>query len=164
MVASFSPLASARASSGTTSSSMAPWPRPSPESSSRVSIKPRHSSLRCWRSPPASRATIIIMGTSTTLVGVLPNYQSVGIAAPVMLIALRMLQGLAIGGEYGGAVIYVAEHAPPSLRGRYTSWIQTTAPLALLLSLMVIMTCRAALGSASFESWGWRVPFLSSLV
>src|ERR1700751_3978926 len=106
--------------------------------------------------------TIIIMGISTTLVGVLPTYQSVGIAAPIMLIALRMLQGLAIGGEYGGAVIYVAEHAPPSMRGRYTSWIQTTAPLALLVSLTVIMICRAALGS-EFESWGWRVPFLISL-
>src|SRR5262250_3063555 len=82
-------------------------------------------------------ATIIIMGSSTTLVGVLPNYQSVGIAAPIMLIALRMLQGLAIGGEYGGAVIYLAEHAPASLRGRYTSWIQTTSTLALLLSLIV---------------------------
>jgi len=108
-------------------------------------------------------ATIIIMGTSTTLVGVLPNYRSIGIAAPILLIALRMLQGLAIGGEYGGAVIYVAEHAPPSLRGRYTSWIQTTATLALLLSLLVILACRAALGPA-FETWGWRVPFLISVV
>lgn len=100
-------------------------------------------------------ATIIIMGTATTLVGVLPTYHSVGIAAPMTLIALRMLQGLAIGGEYGGAAIYVAEHAPPSLRGRYTSWIQTTATLALLLSLIVIVACRWALGPA-FESWGWR--------
>jgi MFS family permease len=108
-------------------------------------------------------ATIIIMGTSTTLVGFLPTYQSVGIAAPIMLIGLRMLQGLAIGGEYGGAVIYVAEHVPSSLRGRYTSWIQTTATLALLLSLIVILVCRAALGSA-FESWGWRIPFLVSVV
>jgi len=108
-------------------------------------------------------ATIIIMGTSTTLVGVLPTYQSVGIAAPIMLIALRMLQGLAIGGEYGGAVIYVAEHAPSSLRGRYTSWIQTTATIALLLSLIIILACRATLGSA-FETWGWRIPFLISVV
>jgi MFS family permease len=107
--------------------------------------------------------TIIIMGTSTTLVGVLPNYQSVGIAAPLALIALRMLQGLAIGGEYGGAAIYVAEHAPPDARGRYTSWIQTTASLALLLSLIVILGCRAALG-ADFERWGWRIPFLISTV
>jgi len=108
-------------------------------------------------------ATIIIMGAATTLVGVLPNYQSIGMAAPVMLIALRMLQGLAIGGEYGGAVIYVAEHTPAHLRGRYTSWIQTTATLALLLSLMVILGCRAWLGPA-FESWGWRIPFLLSIV
>ena len=107
-------------------------------------------------------ATIIIMGTATTLVGVLPNYQSIGIAAPIMLIGLRMLQGLAIGGEYGGAVTYVAEHAPSALRGRYTSWIQTTATLALLLSLLVILGCRALLGSA-FDSWGWRVPFLLSV-
>jgi MFS family permease len=108
-------------------------------------------------------ATIIIMGTATTLVGVLPNYESIGIAAPIALIALRMLQGLAIGGEYGGAAIYVAEHAPPGERGRYTSWIQTTATLALLLSLIVILVCRAALGSA-FETWGWRIPFLLSTV
>jgi MFS family permease len=108
-------------------------------------------------------ATIIIMGTATTLVGVLPTYSSVGIAAPIALIALRMLQGLAIGGEYGGAAIYVAEHAPSGERGRYTSWIQTTATLALLLSLLVIMACRAALG-ADFETWGWRIPFLISTV
>jgi MFS family permease len=108
-------------------------------------------------------ATIIIMGTATTLVGVLPNYHSIGIAAPIMLIVLRMLQGLAIGGEFGGAVIYVAEHAPAALRGRYTSWIQTTAILGLLLSLLVILGCRALLGSA-FDSWGWRVPFLVSVV
>ncbi len=107
--------------------------------------------------------TIILMGASTTLVGVLPNYQSIGIAAPLLLITLRMLQGLAIGGEYGGAAIYVAEHAPDGLRGRYTSWIQTTATLALLLSLLVILGCRAWLGAA-FESWGWRVPFLISIV
>jgi predicted MFS family arabinose efflux permease len=108
-------------------------------------------------------ATIVIMGTSTTLVGALPTYASVGIAAPIALIALRMLQGLAIGGEYGGAIIYVAEHAAPGVRGRYTSWIQITATLALLLSLVVILACRAALGSA-FEQWGWRVPFLISIV
>jgi MFS family permease len=106
-------------------------------------------------------ATIIIMGASTALVGVLPNFQSLGIAAPLILIALRMLQGLAIGGEYGGAAIYVAEHAPPGLRGRYTSWIQTTATLALLLSLLVIAICRRLMGP-DFEVWGWRVPFLLS--
>jgi MFS family permease len=108
-------------------------------------------------------ATIIIMGTSTVLVGVLPTYPSIGVAAPMTLVALRMLQGLAIGGEYGGAAIYVAEHAPSSRRGQYTSWIQTTATLALLLSLIIILLCRAALGPA-FETWGWRIPFLISVV
>jgi MFS family permease len=108
-------------------------------------------------------ATIVIMGTATTLVGVLPNYQSMGVAAPIALIVLRMLQGLAIGGEYGGAAIYVAEHAPPGQRGRYTGWIQTTAPLALLLSLIVVLVCRRTLG-ADFETWGWRIPFLLSTV
>ncbi|HVO45927.1 MAG TPA: MFS transporter [Steroidobacteraceae bacterium] len=107
--------------------------------------------------------TIIIMGTATTLVGVLPNYASAGILAPACLIGLRMLQGLAIGGEYGGAAIYVAEHAPPDQRGRNTSWIQLTANLALLLSLAVIVICRVALGS-QFEIWGWRIPFLLSAI
>ena len=106
-------------------------------------------------------ATIVLMGTATVLVGGLPTYQTVGIAAPISLIGLRLLQGLAIGGEYGGAAIYVAEHAPPEARGRYTSWIQTTATLALLLSLLVIFLCRAWLGEA-FETWGWRIPFLLS--
>jgi MFS family permease len=105
--------------------------------------------------------TIIIMGISTTLVGVLPTYAAVGISAPLTLIVLRMLQGLAIGGEYGGAAIYIAEHAPPGLRGRYTSWLQTTATLALLLSLLVILACRKVLGQ-SFDVWGWRIPFLIS--
>jgi MFS family permease len=108
-------------------------------------------------------ATIIIMGVSTTLVGVLPNYASIGIAAPLILISLRMLQGLAIGGEYSGAAIYVAEHAPPGRRGSYTSWIQTTATVALLLSLLLIMACRKILG-AEFDVWGWRIPFLISIV
>ncbi len=108
-------------------------------------------------------ATIVLMGAATTLVGVLPTYRSAGIAAPIALIVLRMLQGFAIGGEYGGAAIYVAEHAPPEQRGRYTSWIQTTATLALLLSLIVVVACRAALG-AEFETWGWRIPFLISAV
>ena len=107
--------------------------------------------------------TIVMMGSATTLVGVLPNYAAVGIAAPIALIALRMLQGLAIGGEYGGAAIYVAEHAPPGERGRYTSWIQTTSTLALLLSLILIFACRAALGR-EFDTWGWRIPFLLSTV
>jgi MFS family permease len=87
--------------------------------------------------------TIVIMGTATGVVGNLPTYASVGLAAPIALVALRMLQGLAVGGEYGGAAIYVAEHAPPGKRGLYTSWIQTTSTLGLILSLVVIMSCRA---------------------
>ena len=106
-------------------------------------------------------ATIIIMGGATTLVGVLPRYETLGIGAPVLLILLRLLQGLAIGGEYGGAAIYVAEHAPEGKRGRYTSWIQLTATLALISSLLVIFACRALLG-ADFDRWGWRIPFLLS--
>ena len=108
--------------------------------------------------------TILIMGTSTFIVGVLPTYASIGIAAPVILIALRLLQGLALGGEYGGAATYVAEHAPHHKRGAYTSWIQTTATLGLFLSLLVILACRVWLGTERFEAWGWRIPFLVSLV
>ncbi len=108
--------------------------------------------------------TIVIMGASTFLVGVLPGYTSIGVAAPVILIALRLLQGLALGGEYGGAATYVAEHAPMGRRGLYTSFIQTTATLGLLLSLLVILGCRFALGSEAFEDWGWRIPFLLSVV
>ncbi|WP_345784818.1 MFS transporter [Roseisolibacter agri] len=107
--------------------------------------------------------TILIMGLSTFVVGVLPSYASIGILAPVILVALRLLQGLALGGEYGGAATYVAEHAPPGKRGLYTAWIQTTATLGLFLSLLVILACRVALGTAAFEAWGWRIPFLVSL-
>src|SRR5215210_4869995 len=108
--------------------------------------------------------TILIMGFSTFIVGILPSYAKIGIAAPVILILLRLLQGLALGGEYGGAATYVAEHAPNGKRGLYTSWIQTTATLGLFLSLLVIMGCRIALGNEAFEAWGWRIPFLVSLV
>jgi MFS family permease len=108
--------------------------------------------------------TILIMGLSTFVVGILPSYATIGIAAPVILILLRLLQGLALGGEYGGAATYVAEHAPHGKRGLYTSWIQTTATLGLFLSLLVIMGCRIALGNEAFEAWGWRIPFLVSLV
>jgi MFS family permease len=108
--------------------------------------------------------TIVIMGASTFVVGILPSYATIGIAAPVILILLRLLQGLALGGEYGGAATYVAEHAPVGKRGAYTSWIQTTATLGLFLSLLVIMGCRLALGDEAFEAWGWRIPFLLSLV
>jgi MFS family permease len=108
--------------------------------------------------------TILIMGLSTFIVGLLPNYATIGVAAPVILIALRMLQGLALGGEYGGAAVYVAEHAPQGKRGAYTSWIQTTATLGLFLSLMVILGTRTAMGEAAFADWGWRVPFLVSIL
>ncbi|HEY1725522.1 MAG TPA: MFS transporter [Steroidobacteraceae bacterium] len=107
--------------------------------------------------------TIVIMGLSTALVGVLPSYTSVGVLAPVALIALRLLQGLALGGEYGGAATYVGEHAPAGKRGLYTSWIQTTATLGLFLSLLVILLCRNWLG-ADFDTWGWRIPFLASIL
>lgn len=108
--------------------------------------------------------TILIMGTSTFLVGMLPSYASIGWVAPVVLIVLRMAQGLALGGEYGGAAVYVAEHAPQGRRGFFTSWIQTTATLGLLLSLIVILSVRLYLGEQAFQSWGWRVPFLVSVI
>jgi MFS family permease len=108
--------------------------------------------------------TIVIMGAATFIVGLLPSYATIGIAAPIILVALRMLQGLALGGEYGGAATYVAEHAPQGKRGFYTSWIQTTATLGLFLSLMVILGVRQAVGEAAFADWGWRVPFLVSIL
>ncbi|VVO39120.1 Putative sialic acid transporter [Pseudomonas fluorescens] len=108
--------------------------------------------------------TIVIMGVSTAIVGLLPGYATIGVAAPVILITLRLLQGLALGGEYGGAATYVAEHAPPGRRGFFTSWIQTTATLGLFLSLLVILACRTALGTEAFEAWGWRIPFLLSIL
>ncbi len=108
--------------------------------------------------------TIMIMGLSTFIVGILPNYATIGVAAPVILIALRMLQGLALGGEYGGAATYVAEHAPHGKRGAYTSWIQTTATLGLFLSLIVILATRTAIGEAAFSDWGWRIPFILSVL
>ena len=108
--------------------------------------------------------TILIMGLSTFIVGILPTYASIGVAAPVILIVLRLLQGLALGGEYGGAATYVAEHAPHGKRGAYTSWIQTTATLGLFLSLMVILGTRTIIGEAAFADWGWRVPFIVSIL
>ncbi len=107
--------------------------------------------------------TILLMGLSTFIVGLLPNYASIGITAPVTLIALRILQGLALGGEYGGAATYVAEHAPDDKRGAFTAWIQTTATLGLFLSLMVILATRTAVGEEAFADWGWRIPFLVSV-
>ena len=107
--------------------------------------------------------TILLMGASTFIVGLLPNYASIGIAAPIILITLRILQGLALGGEYGGAATYVAEHAPDGKRGAFTAWIQTTATLGLFLSLMVILATRTAIGEEAFADWGWRIPFLLSI-
>lgn len=108
--------------------------------------------------------TILIMGLSTFIVALLPSSATIGILAPIILIILRLLQGLALGGEYGGAATYVAEHAPAGRRGFYTSWIQTTATLGLFLSLMVILATRSILGEAEFAAWGWRVPFALSIV
>jgi MFS family permease len=108
--------------------------------------------------------TIVIMGLSTFIVGLLPNAATIGIAAPIILIGLRLLQGLALGGEYGGAATYVAEHAPKDKRGYYTSFIQTTATLGLFLSLLVILATRTIMGEADFAAWGWRIPFLLSVL
>ena len=108
--------------------------------------------------------TIVVMGLSTALVGVLPTYAQIGIWAPILLVSLRLAQGLALGGEYGGAATYVAEHAPAGKRGYYTSWIQTTATLGFFLSLAVILACRLGFGEDAFKAWGWRVPFLLSVV
>jgi len=108
--------------------------------------------------------TILIMGGSTFIVGLLPGYASIGIAAPILLVTLRVLQGLALGGEYGGAATYVAEHAPHGRRGYFTAWIQTTATLGLFLSLLVILGVRSAMDTAAFDAWGWRIPFLVSVL
>ena len=108
--------------------------------------------------------TMSIMGGATFLVGLLPSYASVGVAAPIALVALRLLQGLALGGEYGGAATYVAEHAPQGKRGLYTSWIQTTATLGLFAALLVVIGTRTAMGEDAFKAWGWRIPFLVSLL
>jgi MFS family permease len=108
--------------------------------------------------------TMSLMGIGTFFIGVLPGYASWGILAPIVLIALRLIQGLALGGEYGGAAIYVAEHAPSNKRGYYTSWIQTTATLGLFLALLLILGIRTAMGETAFADWGWRLPFLLSAI
>ncbi len=108
--------------------------------------------------------TMSLMGVGTFFIGLLPGYASLGIAAPILLIAFRLIQGLALGGEYGGAAIYVAEHAPPGKRGYYTSWIQTTATLGLFMALLLVLGIRTAMGEAAFGDWGWRIPFLLSAV
>ena len=110
----------------------------------------------------AFMVTLLIMGVATAAIGLLPTVASIGIAAPLMLVFLRLMQGLALGGEYGGAAIYVAEHAPPHRRGYFTSFIQATATLGLLVSLVVILVTRAITGEEAFKAWGWRVPFLLS--
>jgi MFS family permease len=108
-------------------------------------------------------ATLLIMGGSTAAIGLLPGYQTIGIAAPIILVILRLLQGLALGGEYGGAAVYVAEHVPDSRRGFYTSFIQTTATIGLFVSLLVILATRTLMGESEFAAWGWRIPFLLSI-
>ncbi|MFM0053287.1 MFS transporter [Caballeronia grimmiae] len=108
--------------------------------------------------------TIVIMGLSTFLIGFLPGYATIGIAAPIIFIAMRLLQGLALGGEYGGAATYVAEHAPSNKRGAWTAWIQTTATLGLFISLVVILAVRTITGEEQFGAWAWRIPFLVSIL
>src|SRR5438105_2053638 len=108
--------------------------------------------------------TIVVMGLSTALVGILPTYSQIGIWAPIILVTLRLAQGLALGGEYGGAATYVAEHAPTEKRGLFTSWIQTTATIGFFLSLAVILGIRTYMGEKDFVDWGWRIPFLLSAV
>ena len=108
--------------------------------------------------------TLLLMGASTFVVGLLPGYDAIGALAPILLVAMRVLQGLALGGEYGGAATYIAEHAPDNRRGFYTSWIQTTATMGIVLALLVILLCRLGFGDQVFSDWGWRVPFLISAV
>src|SRR5215475_14921945 len=108
--------------------------------------------------------TMVIMGIATLAVGLLPTYAQVGMWAPVLLVTMRLAQGLAVGGEYGGAAIYVAEHAPHGRRGYATSWLQTTATIGFLLSLLVILASRVAMEDEAFKEWGWRIPFLTSIL
>ena len=107
--------------------------------------------------------TILIMGSATFLIGLLPGFATIGVASPIVFVGMRMLQGLALGGDYGGAATYVAEHAPDDRRGAWTAWIQMTATLGLFLSLIIILGVRTAIGEDNFSSWGWRVPFLVSI-
>src|SRR5499427_9239635 len=108
--------------------------------------------------------TLVLMGAATFVVGLLPGYVVIGALAPILLVAMRVLQGLALGGEYGGAATYIAEHAPDGKRGLYTSWIQTTATMGIVAALLVILICRLSLGDAAFTDWGWRIPFLLSAI
>ena len=108
--------------------------------------------------------TLGLMGAATFVVGLLPGYALIGSLAPILLVSMRVLQGLALGGEYGGAATYIAEHAPDGKRGLYTSWIQTTATMGIVLALLIILICRLSLGDQAFAAWGWRVPFLLSAI
>ena len=117
-----------------------------------------------WGRKNTFLVTMLLMGVSTFIVGLLPDYKTIGVAAPILLVTLRMVQGLALGGEYGGAATYVAEHAPEGKRGLYTSWIQTTATFGLFLSLTVILAVRLTFGEEAFKAWGWRIPFLVSIL
>jgi MFS family permease len=117
-----------------------------------------------WGRKNTFLVTMLLMGVSTFVVGLLPSYETIGVAAPILLIILRLVQGLALGGEYGGAATYVAEHAPPGKRGLYTSWIQTTATAGLFMSLVVILLVRTQIGEEAFREWGWRIPFLVSIL
>jgi len=108
--------------------------------------------------------TLMLMGASTFVVGLLPGYDTLGALAPMLLVLMRVIQGLALGGEYGGAATYIAEHAPDGKRGLYTSWIQTTATMGIVLALLVILLCRVGFGDQTFADWGWRVPFLISAI
>jgi len=117
-----------------------------------------------WGRKNTFLVTMLLMGLSTFVVGLLPSYAAIGVAAPIILIAMRLLQGLALGGEYGGAATYVAEHAPPGKRGLYTSFIQITATAGLMLSLLVILGVRTVVGEEAFKDWGWRIPFLVSIL
>ncbi|MBU1375426.1 MAG: MFS transporter [Alphaproteobacteria bacterium] len=117
-----------------------------------------------WGRKNTFLVTMLLMGLSTFVVGLLPSYDSIGVLAPILLIVMRLIQGLALGGEYGGAATYVAEHAPEGKRGLYTSWIQTTATFGLFLSLIVILVVRTNIGEEAFKAWGWRIPFLVSIL
>src|SRR5713101_4325784 len=108
--------------------------------------------------------TIVVMGGATAAVGFLPKYSTIGLLAPVLLVSLRLAQGLALGGEYGGAATYVAEHAPDDQRSSATSWIQTTATVGFFLALVIILACRLTMSKEAFGSWGWRIPFLLSII
>src|SRR5207237_5082929 len=108
--------------------------------------------------------TLLLMGAATFIVGLLPGYETIGVLAPILLVAMRVLQGLALGGEYGGAATYIAEHAPDGRRGFYTSWIQTTATMGIVLALLVVLICRQSMSPEAFSDWGWRIPFWLSAI